>query len=154
MATQKGPIQRIICVPVKCAPDSFKATGNEQRTRSPPVPGSVSRWGSRSDDPVARWISGGWEERTPAPAVRAYLEAVDGEEAAEDALLEPCPQHDDVVLDVHGGGDRIAWRAKSDRWRERGRGRVRGNCGSPTARLLKRKGGVGGKEMTAVVRVF
>ena len=38
--------------------------------------------------------------------------------------------------------------------RERGRGRVRGNCGSPTARLLKRKGGVGGKETTAVVRVF
>ena len=111
LATQKGPIQRIICVPVKCAPDSFKATGNEQRTRSPPVPVSVSRWGSRSDDPVARWISGGWEERTPAPAVRAYLEAVDGEEAAEDALLEPRPQHDDVVLDVHGG-DR---RRRSDR---------------------------------------
>jgi hypothetical protein len=51
---------------------------------------------------------------------RTYLEAVDGEEAAEDALLEPRPQHDDVVLDVHGGVDRIARRAKSDRWRERG----------------------------------
>ena len=42
---------------------------------------------------------------------RTYLEAVDGEEAAEDALLEPRPQHDDVVLDVHGG-DR---RRRSDR---------------------------------------
>jgi hypothetical protein len=31
-----------------------------------------------------------------------YLEAVDGEEAAEDALLEPRAQHDDVVLHVHG----------------------------------------------------
>ena len=32
-----------------------------------------------------------------------YLEAVDGEEAAEDALLEPRAQHDHVVLHVHGG---------------------------------------------------
>ncbi len=32
-----------------------------------------------------------------------YLEAVDGEEAAEDALLEARPQHDHVVLLIHGG---------------------------------------------------
>jgi hypothetical protein len=34
----------------------------------------------------------------------ADLEAVDGEEAAEDALLEPRAEHDHVVLLVHGGG--------------------------------------------------
>ena len=33
----------------------------------------------------------------------AHLEAVDGEEAAEDALLEPRAQHDHVVLLIHGG---------------------------------------------------
>ena len=32
----------------------------------------------------------------------AHLEAVDGEEAAEDALLEPRAQHDHVVLLIHG----------------------------------------------------
>lgn len=32
------------------------------------------------------------------------LEAVDGEEAGEDALLEAGPEHDDVVLLIHGGG--------------------------------------------------
>ena len=33
---------------------------------------------------------------------RAHLEAVDGEEPAEDALLEPRAQHDHVVLLIHG----------------------------------------------------
>lgn len=30
------------------------------------------------------------------------LEAVDGEEAAEDALLEASPEHDDIILLIHG----------------------------------------------------
>jgi hypothetical protein len=36
--------------------------------------------------------------------VGAHLEAVDREETAEDALLEPRAQNDHVVLLVHGGG--------------------------------------------------
>jgi len=37
------------------------------------------------------------------------LEAVDGEEAAEDTLLEPRAEHDHVVLLIHGGvGELVA----------------------------------------------
>ena len=43
------------------------------------------------------------EEASGRRSVRAHLEAVDGEEAAEDALLEPRAQDDHVVLLVHGG---------------------------------------------------
>ena len=34
--------------------------------------------------------------------------SVDGEEAAEDALHEPCAQHDHIVLLIHGGGEMVA----------------------------------------------
>lgn len=40
-----------------------------------------------------------------------HLEAVDGEEAAEDALLEPRAQHDDIVLLIHGCGGAASRRA-------------------------------------------
>lgn len=33
------------------------------------------------------------------------LEAVDGEEATEDTLLEPGSKHDDVILFIHGERD-------------------------------------------------
>jgi hypothetical protein len=38
----------------------------------------------------------------------AYLEAVDGEEAAEDALLEPRAEHDHIVLLIHGGRAQVS----------------------------------------------
>ena len=37
-----------------------------------------------------------------------HLEAIDGEEAADDALLEPRPQHDHVVLLIHRRRSRLA----------------------------------------------
>jgi hypothetical protein len=54
----------------------------------------------------------------------AHLEAVNGEEATEDALLEPRAQHDHVVLLVHGwrpasrGGGLLLRRRRSgvDEW--------------------------------------
>ena len=50
------------------------------------------------------------------------LEAVDGEEAAEDALLEPRAQHDHVVLLVHGGAGwlaaAIAGEQSGSRWEQ------------------------------------
>ena len=76
------------------------------------------------------------EQEIDGGAAVAYLEAVDREEAAEDALLEPRAQHDHVVLHVHGG--RAASpvdREIEKRWRKGGRGRERGKCGSPTARV-------------------
>ena len=56
--------------------------------------------------------------------VGAHLEAVDGEEAAEDALLEPRAQNDHVVLLVHGGGSAGPGLREQKRaeWRRRGRG--------------------------------
>jgi len=42
------------------------------------------------------------EESYHAPSCN--LEAIDGEEAADDALLEPRPQHDHVVLLIHPAG--------------------------------------------------
>jgi hypothetical protein len=38
----------------------------------------------------------------------AHLEAVDGEEAAEDALLESRAEHDHIVLLIHGGRARVS----------------------------------------------
>jgi hypothetical protein len=62
-----------------------------------------------------------------------YLEAVDGEEAAEDALLEPRAQHDHVVLHVHGARVGAAGVAL-DRPVEKNDGGTRegGKCGSLT----------------------
>ena len=49
----------------------------------------------------------------------ADLEAIDGEEAAEDALLEARAEHDHVVLLIHGGGfAAIAGKQKQQQMRE------------------------------------
>jgi hypothetical protein len=42
-----------------------------------------------------------WEEMRAMAARPPHLESIDGEEAAEDALLETRSQHDHVVLHVH-----------------------------------------------------
>ena len=46
------------------------------------------------------------------------LEAIDGEKAAEDALLEPRPQHDHVVLHVHRARRRSICSVPIERERE------------------------------------
>ena len=62
------------------------------------------RVGTRTRNPstgAADRARRGWGQR--ACDRRAHLEAVDGEEPAEDALLESRAQHDHVVLLIHGG---------------------------------------------------
>ena len=66
----------------------------------------------------------------------AHLEAVDGEEAAEDALLEPRAEHDHVVLLIHGGGGGGALSASWSRWFRGARG---GSTGGVSGEVMRRR---------------